>query len=114
MASSVRPTQPRWRALRKEPEEAEDAPVDWRRVVHRLIVTARRTAHVVVASVLVELALDFGAGAAAVVIAPYVGRWVYAVAGVVVVGSLPVLGLNIARVARREWRRHHSAPPLGS
>jgi hypothetical protein len=53
--------------------------------------------------------LDFGAGALAVVIAPYVGDWVYAVAGVIVVGSLPVLGLNIARVARREWKRHSSA-----
>ncbi len=73
----------------------------------RIIQTIRRTAHVVVASVLLELALDFGAGAAAVLTAPYVGRWVYAVAGVVVVGSLPVLSLNIARVSRREWRRHH-------
>ena len=27
-------------------------------------------------------------------------------AGVIVIGSLPVLGLNIARVARREWKRH--------
>jgi hypothetical protein len=73
----------------------------------RIVRTIRHTAHVVVASVVVELALDFGAGAAAVVLAPYVGRWVYAVAGVIVFGSLPVLGLNIARVARREWRRHH-------
>lgn len=78
-------------------------------MLHRIILTARRTAHVVVASVLVELALDFGAGAVAVLVAPYVGRWVYAAAGVIVVGSLPVLGLNIARVARREWRRHHPA-----
>jgi hypothetical protein len=68
--------------------------------------TIRSTAHVVVASVLVELALDLGAGALAVVLAPLVGSWVYAVAGVIVVGSLPVLGLNIARVGRREWRRH--------
>ena len=75
----------------------------------RIIYTARRTAHIVVASIAVELALDFGAGALAVVIAPYVGDWVYAVAGVIVVGSLPVLGLNIARVARREWKRHSSA-----
>jgi hypothetical protein len=75
--------------------------------LHRIIVTVRRTAHVVVASVLLELALDFGAGAAAVLVAPAVGRWVYAAAGVVVVGSLPVLGLNVARVARREWLRHH-------
>lgn len=73
----------------------------------RIIVTIRRTAHVVVASVALELALDFGAGAAAVVLAPHVGRWVFAVAGVVVFGSLPVLSLNIARVARREWLRHH-------
>jgi hypothetical protein len=75
--------------------------------LQRVIVTIRRTAHVVVASVMLELALDFGAGAVAVLIAPYVGRWVYAVAGVIVVGSMPVLGLNIARVARREWVRHH-------
>jgi hypothetical protein len=77
--------------------------------LQRVISTIRTTAHVVVASVLVELVLDFGAGAAAVVLAPYVGNWVYAVAGVIVVGSLPVLSLNIARVARREWRRHHPA-----
>lgn len=68
--------------------------------------TVRGTAHVVAASVAVELALDFGAGALAVVLAPHVGNWVYAAAGVVVVGSLPVLSLNIVRVARREWRRH--------
>ena len=80
--------------------------------MNRIVITIRRTAHVVVASVLVELALDFGAGAAAVVLAPYIGRWVYAAAGVVVFGSLPVLTLNIARVARREWHRHHhSSPP---
>ncbi|HKT44181.1 MAG TPA: hypothetical protein VJQ85_05225 [Gaiellaceae bacterium] len=75
--------------------------------MNRLIFTIRRTAHVVAASVVVELALDFGAGALAVVLAPLVGQWVYAVAGVIVVGSLPVLGLNIVRVARREWRKHH-------
>jgi hypothetical protein len=73
----------------------------------RFIFTIRRTARVVAASVVIELALDFGAGALAVVLAPFVGTWVYAVAGVVVVGSLPVLGLNILRVARREWRKHH-------
>ena len=75
----------------------------------RIIYTAHCTAHIVVASIAVELALDFGAGALAVVIAPYVGDWVYAVAGVIVVGSLPVLGLNITRVARKEWKRHSSA-----
>lgn len=73
--------------------------------MQRVIDTIRRTAHVVLASIVLELALDFGAGALAVVLAPLVGRWVYAVAGVIVVGSLPVLGLNIARVGRREWRR---------
>jgi len=73
--------------------------------LNRVIVTIRRTAHVVVASIVLELILDFGAGALAVVLAPYVGNWVYAVAGVIVVGSLPVLGLNIARVAHREWHR---------
>jgi len=75
----------------------------------RVLFTIRRTAHVVVASVVVELALDFGAGALAVVLAPLLGGWVYAVAGVIVVGSLPVLGLNVARVGRREWRRHRLA-----
>ncbi|HET8894368.1 MAG TPA: hypothetical protein VFM96_09760 [Gaiellaceae bacterium] len=57
----------------------------------------------------VELALDFGASVLAVILAPFIGRWVYAAAGVIVVGSLPVLSLNIARVARREWRRHLAA-----
>jgi len=52
-----------------------------------------------VASGVVELALDFGAGALAVVLAPHIGNWVYAAAG----------RLNIARVARREWRRHRLA-----
>ena len=79
--------------------------------MERVIFTIRRTAHVVVASIVLELALDFGAGAVAVIIAPYVGDWVYVVAGVIVFGSLPVLGLNIARVARREWRRHRFANP---
>jgi len=55
--------------------------------------------------VIVELALDFGASAAAVLLDPHLGDWVYAAAGVIVIGSLPVLGLNIARVARREWKR---------
>lgn len=77
----------------------------------RIIFTIRRTAHVVAASVAVELALDFGAGALAVILAPRLGDWVYVAASVVVVGSLPVLSLNIARVARREWRRHHFADP---
>jgi hypothetical protein len=75
----------------------------------RIIFTVRRTAHNVVASIAVELALDFGAGALAVVLAPHLGDWVYVAAGVIVVGSLPVLGLNVARVARREWKRHSSA-----
>jgi hypothetical protein len=74
--------------------------------LHRIVFTIRRTAHVVAASIAVELALDFGAGAVAVIVAPFVGDWVYAVAGVIVIGSLPILGLNIARIARREWRRH--------
>ncbi len=78
--------------------------------MHRIIFTIRRTAHVVVASIAVELALDFGAGAVAVILAPFVGEWVYAAAGVIVIGSLPILGLNIVRVARREWRRHQRLP----
>ncbi len=72
----------------------------------RIIFTIRHTAHVVAASIAVELALDFGAGALAVILAPFLGNWVYLVASVIVIGSLPVLGLNIARVARREWKRH--------
>jgi hypothetical protein len=75
--------------------------------LQRIIFTVRRTAHIVVASIAVELALDFGAGAVAVILAPFVGDWIYVAAGVIVIGSLPVLGLNIARVARREWKRHH-------
>jgi len=75
----------------------------------RIFFTIRRTAHIVVASIAVELALDFGAGAAAVILAPFLGNWVYVAASLIVIGSLPVLGLNIARVARREWRRHHPA-----
>jgi hypothetical protein len=79
--------------------------------LRRVVSTVRTTAHVVVASVVIELAVDFGAGAIAVVIAPHVGDWAYVAASVVVVGSLPVLSLNIARVARREWKRHHFANP---
>lgn len=75
----------------------------------RVISTVRGTAQVALASILVELCLDFGAGALAVILAPLIGTWVYAVAGVIVVGSLPVLGLNVARVARREWQRHRFA-----
>ena len=74
--------------------------------MQRIVFTIRRTAHIVLASVALELALDFGAGAVAVILAPRIGDWVYVAASVVVVGSLPILGLNIARVARREWRRH--------
>jgi hypothetical protein len=74
--------------------------------LQRTIFTVRRTLQVVLASIAVELALDFGAGAVAVVLAPYLGTWVYAVAGVIVIGSLPVLTLNVARVVVREWRQH--------
>jgi hypothetical protein len=74
--------------------------------LQRIIFTIRHTAHIVVASIAVELALDFGAGAVAVILAPFVGKWVYAAAAIIVIGSLPVLGLNIARVGRREWKRH--------
>ena len=52
--------------------------------MNRIIYTVRRTAHVVAASIAVELALDFGAGAVAILLAPIVGEWVYAVAGVIV------------------------------
>jgi hypothetical protein len=72
----------------------------------RIVFTIRHTAHIVAASIAVELALDFGAGALAVILAPSLGNWVYVAASVIVIGSLPVLGLNIARVARREWKRH--------
>jgi hypothetical protein len=77
--------------------------------LQRIVFTIRRTVHVVAASIAIELALDFGAGALAVILAPFLGEWVYVAAGVIVIGSLPVLSLNIARVARREWRRHHTA-----
>jgi hypothetical protein len=80
----------------------------------RIVFTIRNTVHVVVASVVVELSLDFGAGAAAALAAQYVGTWVYAVAGAIVVGSLPLLALNIARVARREWQRHHVVDVRGA
>lgn len=83
-----------------------DAPPSKGGALQRIVFTIRRTAHIVVASVVIELALDFGAGALAVILAPYLGDWVYVVAGVIVIGSLPVLVLNIARVARREWKRH--------
>jgi membrane protein YdbS with pleckstrin-like domain len=76
--------------------------------LNRIIFTVRRTAHVVAASIAVELALDFGAGAVAVIVAPYVGDWVYVAVGVIVIGSLPILTLNVIRVVRREWKRHHS------
>jgi hypothetical protein len=47
----------------------------------RIVFTIKKTAHVVVASVAVKLALDFGAGAAAALAPPFVARQVYAVAG---------------------------------
>jgi hypothetical protein len=50
------------------------------------------------------------AGALAVIVAPYVGDWIYALAGTVVIGSLAPLSLNIACVARREWKRHQQVP----
>ena len=78
--------------------------------MRRVISTIRTTAHVVVASIIVELVLDFGAGAVAAIAAPYVGDWAYVAAGVIVIGSLPVLSVNIARVARREWERHLANP----
>ena len=78
--------------------------------MQRIVFTIRRTAHVVAASIAVELALDFGAGALAVILAPILGEWVYVAAGVIVVASLPDLGLNVACVARREWKRNHRLP----
>jgi hypothetical protein len=55
----------------------------------RIAFTIRRTAHIVLASIAVELALDFGAGALAVVLAPSLGNWVYVAASVVVVAPYP-------------------------
>jgi hypothetical protein len=72
----------------------------------RIVFTIRRTAHVVAASIAIELALDLGTVALAAALAPYIGEWVLAAAGLVVIGSLPVLSLNIARVGRREWNQH--------
>jgi hypothetical protein len=95
-----------YRSLRRR----KDAPPPEGGALKRIIFTVRRTAHVVAASIAVELALDFGAGGVAVIAAPFVGGWIYVAASVIVIGSLPVLGLNLARVARREWRRHHQLP----
>jgi hypothetical protein len=59
--------------------------------LHRIIFTIRRTVHVVAASIALELALDFGAGAVAVLVAPFVGEWIYVAAAVIVIGSIPYL-----------------------
>jgi hypothetical protein len=105
---SVRPTQPCWKhSLAGSLRRRKDAPLPGGGALkQRIIFTVRRTVRVVVASAAVELALDLGAGALAAILAPFVGTWVYVAAAVIVIGSLPLLGLNIARVARREWRRH--------
>jgi hypothetical protein len=80
----------------------------------RIVFTLRRTAHVVAASIMLELALGLRRGRARSDPGPYVGEWVYAAAGVIVIGSLPVLSLNVARVARCEWRRQLDPASLPS
>ena len=59
--------------------------------MQRIVFTIRRTAHVVAASIAVELALDFGAGALAVILAPILGEWVYVAAGVTKLSAGAVL-----------------------
>jgi hypothetical protein len=61
-----------YRSLRRR----EDAPPPKGGALKRIVLTIRRTAHIVVASIVVELALDFGAGALAVILAPFLGNWV--------------------------------------
>ena len=58
----------------------------------------RRVLHTLAVSVLAELLVDAGALAAAELIAPYTGEWVFIPAAVVVVATLPLLVLNLARV----------------
>ncbi len=62
--------------------------------------------HTVAVSVLAELLVDAGALATAELAAPYTGEWVFIPAGVVVVATLPLLVLNLARVLRAETRTH--------
>jgi hypothetical protein len=59
------------RSLRRR----KDAPPPKGGALKRIVFTIRRTAHIVVASVAIELALDVGAGALAVILAPYLGSW---------------------------------------
>lgn len=73
----------------------------------RTLKVVRRVAQVSAASIIVELAVDAGAVAAAEVAAPFVGGWVLIVAAVIVAGTIPVLALNVGRVAVKEWRLHH-------
>jgi hypothetical protein len=61
----------------------------------------RRVLHALAASVLVELLVDVGAVALAEILAPTVGEWVFAAAAVIVIGTAPVLVLNLARIIRR-------------
>lgn len=64
----------------------------------------RRVLHTLAVSVLAELLVNAGALAAAELIAPHAGEWVFIPAGIVVVATLPLLVLNLARVLRAETR----------
>lgn len=61
----------------------------------------RRVLHTLAASVILELLVDAGAVALAEILAPTLGDWVFAAAAVIVVGTAPVLVLNLARIIRR-------------
>ena len=64
----------------------------------------RRVLHTLAASILTEVAVDAGVLAGADLLAPRTGEWVFIPAGVVVVATLPLLVLNLARVVRAELR----------
>jgi hypothetical protein len=70
--------------------------------VRRHPLLRRRVLHTLAASILVELLVDAGAFAAAELAAPFVGDWVFVVVAIVLVGTLPLLAVNLARVIRAD------------
>jgi hypothetical protein len=71
-------------------------------VPRRRQLSIRRLLHVLAASLVIEVAIDAAAGAAAEVAAPRVGDWVFIPAAVIIVGTLPLLIANVVRVVRQE------------
>ncbi|HLK43294.1 MAG TPA: hypothetical protein VKV34_08120 [Thermoleophilia bacterium] len=67
--------------------------------------TAPRLFRLLAASIAVELGVDLAVGVAADLAAPIVGDAAYVVAGVAIVGTLPLLVANVLRVVRNERRR---------